>query len=343
MGPGTLEAKLVPLSLVEFINNIYVLRKKKGPDITKVKYLELPKICEIKIFEIIYSPILLAYYAYRYKCNLIISYHIIPYAFYANFAFFITGIDYIVAQTGLLIQSNYKSYRNRILLKRIFHKAKFLLVPGSQSQRFWIQQGIPEDKVLVLHSTIDTKIFRPIEIEKVYDFIYLGRLAWEKNIHFVIKNLSQLKKQGYSFKMVIVGTGNLEKALKNLVDYEHLSEEIVFVGFQTEVTHWLNQARVLLMSSLSEGLPTGLMQAMACGLVCVSSNVGNIGDLLNEKTGFIYESGDNERFKEILKKILKNTLNNNLIGKNARKHIITNHSHTRSKEKWSNLLRNFEK
>lgn len=343
MGPGTLEAKFIPLSKRTEIDIIFILRKHPGPEIYKVSYIVLPKVCRFKILEWILSPILLAYHAKKTKSRIIISYHIIPYAFYAFFASLLTGIPYIVAQTGLLIQKQYLNRFNRSFIKIVIKQARFLFVPGHNSKQFWSATGIDNNKIRILHSTIDVNRFKPKYAQKQFDFIFLGRLDVEKNIPFIINSFETLAMEGLDFKFVLVGNGRQHNELIYLVNKIGLNEKIVFAGFQNNVEDWLNQSRVMLLASISEGLPTALMQAMACELVCISSNVGNIPDLINSETGYLFAPGDNKGLTSILRNILKNNFSTDSITKNARTHIINHHSHESAVIKWGEVLPIFEK
>jgi glycosyltransferase involved in cell wall biosynthesis len=340
MGPGTLEAKFIPLSLMKEVDIVYILRKVKGPEIQGVNYILLPKICSFRFLEILLSPFLLAYYTRKVKADLILSYHVIPYAYYAYIASILTGKPFIVAQTGLLIQTLSRKIQYKISLNLIFKKAKYLFVPGTKSKEFWTNFGIAERKIKVLHSTIDTSHFKPNYIVKKYDFVFIGRIAIEKNLHLIINSLERLKKNGHAFKCAIVGKGKLESEIKNKVEKKQLVNEIEFTGFQKDVAKWLNISKVFIMASLSEGLPTALMQAMACELICVTSNVGNIPDLIFEETGFSFESGDEDTLLDILQTILNENSDYTTMGKNARNHIIANHSHQSAMAKWSNVFKN---
>lgn len=339
MGPGTLEAKFIPLSRMDEVDRIFILRKFTGPQIPKVKYIILPKIFRFSIIAVLFSAFILAFYTKKVKADIILSYHFIPYAFYAFIASSITGIPFVVAQTGLRIQSVALNVFYKPWIRLVIKKAMLLFVPGSKSKSFWLKYGIHKSKIKVLHSTIDISHYKPIIGEKKYDFIFLGRLAKEKNIPLLFDSFEKLKKSGILFKTVIVGQGNMEYELKEMVKSKHLEDEILFAGFQDDVVEWLNKSKIFLMASISEGLPTALMQAMACELICVSSNVGNIPDLINEETGFLYDNQDSIELLKTLELLLNKRNNFKFQMRNARKLVVEKHSHESAMEKWKTIFK----
>jgi|LSQX01.2.fsa_nt_gb glycosyltransferase involved in cell wall biosynthesis len=342
MGPGTFEAKFVPLSKSNYIKQIWVIRKTAGPEIDKVQYIIVPKLFHGKILGLLARPLMLVWYTIKLRANVILAYHFIPHAFFAYFASIITGKPYIICQTGLYIQRYFQKNKfSSWLVKKVISSALFLNVPGNRSLEFWVSNGVPKSKVNVLHSTIDTNFFKPDpNINKEYDFIILSRLAKEKRVDIIIELLSQLKNKGYKFKAVIVGDGPEMSSLRKQVERENLNDFIEFVGFQKDTNKWFNLAKYYLMYSESEGLPTSLMQAMSCGLIPVVTNVGNISDLVNEKTGFLQNFDNPIGFLKTLEFLLssqdKTLLQNYSL--ECRNIIIKEHSYESAQKKWESIL-----
>lgn len=335
MGPGTFEAKFIPLSEIDSIDNIYVLRKQTGPEINKVTYILPPSWCKSKWICMFVLPILLTYHTIKTKSRLILGYHVVPHAIYAFIASRLTGVPFSISQTGLMVQHlSEKPVIGRMLLY-IFRKAKYINVPGSASGEHWARKGIDRSKIFLLHSTISTEVYRNLEFIPDYDCVFLGRLAPEKNIELILQAFVALRSEGIILSLVIVGDGPERDKLNQIVIENKLSNQVTFVGFQKDVTQWLNKATVFLMSSTSDAMPTALMQAMACERICISSEVGNIGDLLvHDQNGFLFKSQDLSELIGLIKYAFKNKTQLELIRKNARMAVIKNHSHHSAKFKW---------
>ena len=342
MGLGTFEAKFVPLSRVEQVTNIYILRKHKGPNISKVKYILLPKICNYKLLNIIIVPFLLAYYTKKINADLILSYHTIPHAFFAFIASKLTGKPYNISQTGLYIQ---KYSDNKIFspfIKFIFKNANFINVPGQNSKKFWVNKGIRKEKIFTLHSTINTDIFKPNYNYKEYDFIFVGRLNYIKQIELLIYAFYRLQKEVPKINLSIVGIGPELISLEQLVNELYLQNKVTFEGFQKNTKEWLNKSKIFVMTSKSEGLPCALMEAMACELLVIAPDVGNVTDILiDNETGYLLNDTNEYTIYNKMKKTLLTYNNTEDIRKNARKKISEEHSFQSAIKQWESILEKF--
>jgi len=343
MGPGTFEAKFIPLSNVQKINKIFVVRKGYGPPINKLNYIILPRICNYSLVSVLVIPFFLIYFAKKHNAKLILSYHVIPHSFFAFFASLISKIPFTISQTGLLIQKMSDKKIFGWLIVYIFKKALLVNVPGTTSKSHWIKKGVKSSKIKILHSTISTDLFLNTKNKKEFDFIFMGRLAPEKNIELIIQALVLIKNDGIETNMVIVGDGPERKKLEALVTSNNLSTNVTFVGFQKNVVTWLNKAEIFVMSSITDAMPTALMQAMSCELICISSEVGNISDLLiHKENGFLYKSNDLETLVKLMKQTLKRWNDYSILRKDGRDAVIKNHSHNCAITKWEALINHFE-
>lgn len=344
MGNGTIQAKLEPLARIKKIDSIYFLRKKKGPTLAKVKYILLPSICKYSLFNILIAPILLIYYTTVFKASFIISYHIIPYAFFAAIASVVTKKPYFVAQTGLMIQQKSENPFFWFFCKKIIINSTKFCVPGNLSYIFWQTKDIPPSKIIKLHSTIDTKKFIPHPFDnRPYDFIYVGRLAIEKRPDFLIKAFSLISNKNPQVKLLIVGDGPLLHQTKKMVQSLNLQNKIHFVGFQSDILPWLNRSKFILLTSISEGLPVAIMEGMSTGLIPLTTNVGNLQDIIiYGKTGFIVEKDDLHDFSKNLSCLIKMTDSElKILRSTAREMIVKHHSHEKSQSIWEKNLKHF--
>jgi glycosyltransferase involved in cell wall biosynthesis len=257
----------------------------------------------------------------------------------------LTNIPYIIGQTGISIERKVKNNKALSFFVKILIKYSFKVnCPGSRSVLFWSSQ-YPKlrDRFNILHSTIDTDLFLPqINNGKEYDFIYLGMLNPEKNIDIIIKGLALLNYD-YSQKrtLQIVGKGPEYPLLKNLTETLQVEEFVHFKGFSNSPISNLNNSKFLIMASSSEGLPTSMMQGMACKIVPITNLVGNIADIVkDEVTGFVvYQLDEINMAKALFKAISCETTMFDNMKSNCREIIVNNHSHNASIKKWSEILR----
>lgn len=123
---------------------------------------------------------------------------------------------------------------------------------------------------------------------------------------------------------MIIGFGELEEELKQLVIKLNLSDRVIFTGYREDAKDLLYCANLFAFPSLQEGLPASLMEAMSVGLPVVASNIrGNVDLIKNEENGLLYDCNDVDGFKNGILKIRNDKrLQQNMIINN--KKIIRN-------------------
>ncbi len=139
---------------------------------------------------------------------------------------------------------------------------------------------------------IDTKEFAATTaITDRKDVIgYIGRLSREKGVLNMIQAMPEIVNELPAVQLCIIGEGPLLESAKRMTQEEGLIEHVRFLG---EVPHHqiptcLNEMKLLVIPSYTEGLPTILLEAMACGTPVLATPVGNIPDIINDgENGFI--------------------------------------------------------
>jgi len=339
MRHGTFQAKYIPLSKVEKIKKIYVIRKSKGPKIPKVKYIILPKFCRYSLLNFIFVPIFLTYYVKKMKADYILGYHLVPHGFFTFFASLITRKPHIICQTGGILPLLAKKPFLGLIIKKIISSTKVFNVPGQQSIDFWIKQSIPKNKLNILHSTIDTDKFSPSNDKKDIDFLYVGALNERKRVKQIIYAFKSVTKIYPKAKLGIVGKGPDKFFLFALVSSLGIKKNVIFYGFQKNIKQYISRSKIFVMYSTIEGLPVALMEAMSCGKVVIAPKVDNIPSVLvSNNTGFLL-SGDNLReLKDKLIKAYDNYDELKLLRENARNMIIDRYSYNTAIKKWEQIL-----
>jgi glycosyltransferase involved in cell wall biosynthesis len=335
-----LNYKLEPLLAANDVQEILLIRKFKGPEIPKLSYIVLPSLVKYKLFYSFLAPAFAAYYAIKYKPDFILSYHFFPHAIVACIASLFSSKPFIYSQIDQDIQ-NYLNHKwLRPLIMPVIRKAKFVNVPGSNSKKYWIEKGIDPDKINILHSTINvTRDYFPAAKEKKYDLIYIGSLEKRKQVDLIISALNELKKEGIRPVFATTGEGFDTDNLKKLVREYKLEEQVVFLGNRKDVFELLNSSKIFIITSRNEGIPCALMEAMACELLVISTNTADISDVvIGDQTGFLLKGFEVSEISSTIKNALENYDRHLTIRKNAREHIIRNHSYEAATNKWNNLL-----
>lgn len=155
------------------------------------------------------------------------------------------------------------------------------------------------------------------------DFIlvYTAEFIKRKNHEFIVKNLVSLKKTIPSIKVIFCGRGKLLEEIKALAKNLEVDDVICFAGYRKDVNVLCGISDICVAPSFQEGLPLGVVEAIACGLPCVASKIRGQSDVIEEgKNGFLFELGDSETFQDKIKllhddKILADKIRKNNIEK----------------------------
>lgn len=102
--------------------------------------------------------------------------------------------------------------------------------------------------------------------------ITMGRLSRQKGQCFLLRSFALLKKQIPGAKLIILGQGEFETKLKELAKTLDIDKDVLFLGFQTNPHRYIKRSNLFVLSSLFEGFPNALVEAMACGVPVISTD-----------------------------------------------------------------------
>lgn len=149
---------------------------------------------------------------------------------------------------------------------------------------------------------IDLKDFENIEVDKKQlreslglaedDFVLIdsGDLVARKNYEMAIRAVAACHDK--KVHLLICGQGEELEKLKELTSELKIDRQIHFLGFRTDMKELLKIADAFLFTTLQEGLPRSLMEAMASGLPVVGTQIRGNVDLINENGGYLVEVND---------------------------------------------------
>lgn len=333
--------KIIPLSLSDLVDEIYLLRKTRGPEIPKVKYIVLPAISRIKIFNILLTPFILAFYTMKLKADLIISYNFLPHGLFAFIASKITGVPFNYSQIDtntidIVKKNNLKSK----LIRNMIRKAVFINVPGSNSVDFWKSQGVAADRIMTLHSTIDTDgEYYPVSTPKIFDLLYIGVLEPRKQVEIIVEAMAVLRSKYPRVKLAIVGDGSVKNQIVNLINTLELNQNIEMFGHRNDVKTFIHQSKIFVMASRVEGIPCAMMEAMACQVYPVVPDVADIADVVNTSNGTLMPATFSPaELANAIDQILESWQVASSKTSVARQEIVDKHSYISAKKAWDEIL-----
>ena len=145
-------------------------------------------------------------------------------------------------------------------------------------------------------------------------FSYVAELNKNKNQILLINTIKELKKEMTNVKLLLVGQGPLYEEYQNIINKNNLEDNIKLLGRRKDINEILSITDIYLASSLREGLPVNIMEAMYKGVpIIATDNRGHRELIKNNETGYIIKKYNSTVF--FIKKILYNTETKRTISK----------------------------
>ena len=216
---------------------------------------------------------------------------------------------YIVTELETIINKENK-IRNKIfeVIEYITLKFADIIVVSSYHNKEYLTQKykIQGKEIKVIHNFIDTNIFKEIPQKQYANrLIFIGRLTKEKNLFNLIDAISKTE-----LILDIYGKGDLQDELQNFVKTKGATVNFKGTVSNNTLPSILNRYRYYILPSLFEGMPKTLLEAMACGCVCIGTDVAGINEVVEDgKTGFLAKGVDSESILITINKAIK--LSNN--------------------------------
>lgn len=159
-------------------------------------------------------------------------------------------------------------------------------------------------KGTVIQNGIDVEKFKQAEIpfEEKKGFCAVGRINKSKCFDELIEIFSNILEEYPNETLDIFGDGPEREKLENRVKENGLQNNILFRGKSKEIINEYAKHKFFIMTSKTEGFPNVLMEALASGCVCVSSNCdfGPSEMVIDGENGFLVKTHDKERFIEVI-------------------------------------------
>ena len=193
---------------------------------------------------------------------------------------------------------------------------KMVGVSKQTQQNLHKYEKIPSRKLMSIENGIDIQRFQ-IEIDvtlkkkelalpdKGQVIGVISRLEKVKGITYLLQAMPQIIERIPDITLLIVGDGSEMKQLKTQSKQIRIQDHVVFAGSRHDIPEILQVLDLFLLPSLSEGLPLGLLEAMAAGCPVLASKVGGIPSVIeNGKNGLLISPGDPEAIRKGILRLL---------------------------------------
>ena len=192
-------------------------------------------------------------------------------------------------------------------------------------RNYLASKGIKEEKLKVIYTGIDTKKFTPtikkdLKKELGVDGVLIGIVAVlrmakrHKDLIQAIRNLD--------VKLAIIGDGPYRKSVEEFIKEFNVEDKVFMLGHRDDVYEVLPSLDIFVLPSSQEALGTSILEASACGVSVVASNVGGIPECVEDgKSGFLFEAQNVKDLQDKLKILIENENLRKQFGEYGRKMV----------------------
>ena len=239
-------------------------------------------------FPIDFPLLLLKIFQNRKRIDRISAHYATTFGFVAAISKKLFGIPYSVTCHGTDVLINLKRPIHRFFTIAALKNAGRIIVVSKKLREVLIEEGFPSEKISLDIAGIDKRKFKKMKVKKKDQIIFVGKVQYSKGVDLLINAFIDVSKKFKKYRLLIVGDISEKDYYKKLIEKikeKGISEKVSFLGNRKDIPKLLNESKLFVLSSRSEGYGIALAEALSCGLPCVATNVGGIPEVLEKYKG----------------------------------------------------------
>lgn len=206
---------------------------------------------------------------------------------------FVSQHNYLTAEKRTM-----QTFYQKVMLsgiKCLYEKADGIICVSNGINDALIKAGIDRDKLQVIYNPVDISSIRVqakekcMYIQKPY-VMFCGRFSPVKNLTYLLRSFSVFLRSRPNYNLVLVGDGAEMKLLRNLTEELNISNNVNFVGAVSNPYCFMQNAQLVLLTSLNEAFSMVVVEALALGKTVVSTASGGPEEILQKDKGYIVKS-----------------------------------------------------
>tara|TARA_Y200000002_G_scaffold376601_1_gene380743 strand:+ start:300 stop:1418 length:1119 start_codon:yes stop_codon:yes gene_type:complete len=183
--------------------------------------------------------------------------------------------------------SDIYNLKKKILFKILISKVS-LVISVSKDLKNKFKRIYPKTNCKVIGNGVDLNYYKFRKLKKNKIILAVGNIRWQKDYLTLIKSFKLFIKKNPSYRLFICG-GILEKneyeKISMYIKENSLSKKIILKGYlsSNQIRNLIYKSKLLVISSISEGLPKVLLEAISCGTPIITTNVGDNVSIIKDK------------------------------------------------------------
>ncbi len=249
----------------------------------------------------------------------------------------------------------------RLIARAIKSRFDLLIAVSREAAEEAVSHGYRSERIVTVPNAIDSSRFKPFEgsaleerkrawLEQLFgeaiDELPLvigsvGGLKEVKNFELFIRMAARLgtAKDRGGIKYVLLGEGKQRERLAGLARKLGIESDLAMPGFNERTEEVLPLLDIFVLPSLSEGVPLALLEAMSCGIPCIASDVGGVGEALGSG-GILVACSDEEGFYKSAAALAGDPSMRRELGTRARSRVVEQFDVSRWGATTTSLYRN---
>lgn len=241
----------------------------------------------------------------------------------------ITTVHGVLAKRSFLVNSAQLSYLCTFGSWVLKNSTRIICLTKSDASEI-TRFGADSAKIRVIPNAVNIKLFKPTKLMGEY-VLWVGRYVPEKGLQYLIEAAREILATNSKVKFFLVGDGPLKPHIVKYVREKGLTKNFSFVSGkrQKEVAEITQNASIFVLSSVKEGFPKALLEAMACGKPVVVPDIDGINEIVkNGINGLLFPAKQSKSMAEDIVKLINDKELRERLGKKAFLTAQKNHNWT---------------
>jgi L-malate glycosyltransferase len=234
---------------------------------------------------------------------------------------------------ALIVSRRVDFHLKRNSFSRWKHRQVDFFIAASEAiRKMLVADGVPGERVITVHEGIDLEHVLAAPPVNVHEAFWLphrapvvgnvAALVPHKGHRHLIEAAHLVVREMPDTRFLILGEGELREQLERQIRDHHLEKHVLLPGFRTDVIGCIKGFDLFVMSSVTEGLGTSLLDAMACSRASVATRAGGIPELVQDgRTGVLVEPRDHAAMAREIVRLLRDDGLRRQMGEAARSRV----------------------
>jgi len=201
---------------------------------------------------------------------------------------------------------------DRFLGKPLLYRSDIVIALNRKNMMELEQLGTPTKKIIIIPNSVDCEEFTHIPAEGLFRekygvnkeyILFNGRIVEHKGVHILLKAIKNIQNK-LNLELIIVGKGegNYLKNLLKFIQNNGLESKVLILDTlerEMQLSAY-SGAKMFVLPSFQEGLPTVLLEAMAMGKICIASKTAGYDLIDDHVNGYSFSTGDSSELSEVI-------------------------------------------